>query len=59
LLAEGRLREAQEAALHGLSRNPEDEEALLVLAKVALVDHRPEQAGQLLSRVKSEGAQGK
>ncbi|WP_225408473.1 tetratricopeptide repeat protein [Stigmatella hybrida] len=57
LLEEGRIREAREAATHQLSQDPEDEEALLALAKVALVDARPEQAEQLLSRVKSEGAQ--
>jgi Flp pilus assembly protein TadD len=57
LLAEGRIGEARDEATRQLSRKPGDEEALLTLAKVALVDNRPEQAEQLLSRVKSEDAQ--
>ncbi|MDC0710712.1 tetratricopeptide repeat protein [Stigmatella sp. ncwal1] len=58
LLEEGRLHEVRESAAHQLAQNPEDEEALLALAKVALVDDRADQAEQLLSRVKSEDAQG-
>ncbi|ADO75082.1 tetratricopeptide repeat protein [Stigmatella aurantiaca] len=58
LLEEGRLREVREAAAHQLSQHPDDEEALLALAKVALVDDRADQAEELLSRVKSEDTQG-
>jgi Flp pilus assembly protein TadD len=57
MLEEGRLQEAREAATRQLAQRPDDEEALLALARVALVDGRADQAEQLLSRVKSEGAQ--
>ncbi|MDY7227052.1 tetratricopeptide repeat protein [Hyalangium sp. s54d21] len=57
LLEEGRLQEVREAAARHLAQHPDDEEALLALAKVALLDGRAEQAEQLLSRVKSERAQ--
>ncbi len=57
LLEEGRLQEVREAASHQLAQHPDDEEALLALARVALVDARVDQAEQLLSRVKSEGGQ--
>jgi Flp pilus assembly protein TadD len=56
LLEQGRLHEVREAAAHQLAQDPDDEEALLALARVALVDDREDQAEQLLSRVKSEGA---
>jgi Flp pilus assembly protein TadD len=57
LLEEGRIQEVREAAAHHLAQHPDDEEALIALARVALVDGRTEQAEQLLSRVKSEAAQ--
>ncbi|KFE71748.1 tetratricopeptide repeat protein [Hyalangium minutum] len=57
-LEEGRIQEVREAATHRLAQHPEDEEALIALARVALLDGRTEQAEQLVSRVKSEAAQG-
>lgn len=57
LLAEGRIKEASEAATRHLAQHPNDEEALIVSAKVALVEGRPAQAEQLLTRVKSPQVQ--
>ncbi|NMO17479.1 tetratricopeptide repeat protein [Pyxidicoccus fallax] len=53
LLAEGRLQEALTAATRRLVQQPDDEEALLVSARIALAEGRPDQAEQLLSRVRS------
>ncbi|WP_049872224.1 tetratricopeptide repeat protein [Myxococcus hansupus] len=57
LLQEGRWKEALDAATHQLAQNPGHEESLLVSAKVALLESRPEQAEKLLSRVKGAAVQ--
>nr|WP_164016356.1 tetratricopeptide repeat protein [Pyxidicoccus trucidator] len=56
LLAEGRLQEALATATRRLVQQPDDEEALLVSARIALAEGRSTQAEQLLSRVKSSKA---
>jgi Flp pilus assembly protein TadD len=56
LLAAGRVREASERATQRLTRDPGDVEALVLLAKVALVEGRTAQAEQWLKQAAAKGA---
>lgn len=56
LLSAGRVEEAYQQASQRLARQPGDAEALVVMAKVSLVQGRVAQAEELLRRAKAKGA---
>jgi tetratricopeptide (TPR) repeat protein len=56
MLSAGRVEEAYQQAAQRLARQPGDAEALVVMAKVALVQGRAAQAEELLRRAQGKGA---